>query len=37
MRRIYGPSSMVIECTTDKLRLLGHNVPQVDEMARKVL
>ena len=27
---IYGPGSNVVECATDMLRLLGHNMPPVD-------
>ena len=28
---IYGPGSNVVECAADLLRLLGHNMPPVDE------
>jgi hypothetical protein len=28
---IYGPGSNIVECATDVLRLLGHNMPPVGE------
>ena len=28
---IYGPGSNVLECATDLLRLLGHNMPPIEE------
>jgi methylmalonyl-CoA mutase len=28
---IYGPGSNVVECAADMLRLLGHNMPPVDQ------
>ena len=31
--RIYGPGSNVLDCAADVLRLLGHNMPPVDEAA----
>jgi methylmalonyl-CoA mutase len=30
---IYGPGSNVVECAADVLRLLGHNMPPLDEAA----
>jgi methylmalonyl-CoA mutase len=30
---IYGPGSNVVECAADVLRMLGHNMPPVDEAA----
>ncbi|MCB2015666.1 MAG: methylmalonyl-CoA mutase [Sphingobium sp.] len=30
---IYGPGSNVVECAADVLRLLGHNMPPMDEAA----
>ncbi|MEK6638334.1 MAG: methylmalonyl-CoA mutase [Pseudomonadota bacterium] len=30
---IYGPGSNVVECAADVLRLLGHNMPPVEEVA----
>jgi len=30
---IYGPGSNVVECAADMLRLLGHNMPPLDEAA----
>jgi len=30
---IYGPGSNVVECAADVLRLLGHNMPPVDQAA----
>ena len=30
---IYGPGSNIVECAADVLRLLGHNMPPVGEMA----
>ena len=30
---IYGPGSNVVECAADILRLLGHNMPPIDEAA----
>jgi methylmalonyl-CoA mutase len=30
---IYGPGSNVVECAADVLRLLGHNMPPVGELA----
>ncbi len=30
---IYGPGTNVVECAADVLRLLGHNMPPVDEAA----
>jgi methylmalonyl-CoA mutase len=30
---IYGPGSNVVECAADMLRLLGHNMPPVGELA----
>ena len=31
---IYGPGSNVVECAADLLRLLGHNMPPVEEAAQ---
>jgi methylmalonyl-CoA mutase len=28
---IYGPGSNIVECAADVLRLLGHNMPPVEE------
>ncbi len=28
---IYGPGSNVVECAADVLRLLGHNMPPLEE------
>jgi methylmalonyl-CoA mutase len=33
---IYGPGSNVVECAADVLRLLGHNMPPVQEAAERV-
>ena len=30
---IYGPGSNIVECATDILRLLGHNMPPINEAA----
>ena len=30
---IYGPGSNIVECAADVLRLLGHNMPPVGEVA----
>ena len=30
---IYGPGSNVVECAADVLRLLGHNMPPLEEAA----
>ena len=30
---IYGPGSNVVECAADVLRLLGHNMPPLEDAA----
>jgi methylmalonyl-CoA mutase len=30
---IYGPGTNLVECAADVLRLLGHNMPPVEEAA----
>ena len=31
-QRVYGPESNVVECAADVLRLLGHNMPPMQEV-----
>jgi methylmalonyl-CoA mutase len=33
VQEIYGPGSNVVECAADVLRLLGHNMPPLEEAA----